>query len=127
MKRKYVILGVFCCLLMLHCGGGGGSSSGNPFAGSWELIFAGDAIGSLVTTISSKGNFSASLIMTDGYFVWTVTISGHVSKNGDISGDIYNAGFDIGDFNGHATGDAASGTWADTTYGLFGTFSGTRQ
>lgn len=56
----------------------------NPFAGAWQVAFAGDFTGGGTITIGTNGSFSENVVLNDGTQTFTNTISGTVSTSGTV-------------------------------------------
>jgi hypothetical protein len=100
-------------------------SSSNLYSGSWQLVFAGDYIGSGNFSIDSEGKFAVNVLLYDGSGTFTNTIEGSVSSSGSMNADIYYSGSKIGTASGNFTSKSGNGSWS--TNSTSGTWSATKQ
>ena len=120
-----ILMTSLLCSFITNCGGDEEKTpdilrSNSPYAGVWDLVGAGDAIVSGSFVVGQYGNFSISVLMTDGVDTWTVLASGFISASGVLRGSLYLGGGLIGGMSGTMSGNAGSGTWWDI-YGNTGT------
>ena len=100
----------------------GPGAGANPYAGNWNVSFAGAFTGSRTTTIASDGSFSFSATASgiSGPVTWT----GTVSTTGSVSADAYYQGQAVGYLSGTLTSNSGSGTYSSS--GGNGTWTATK-
>ncbi len=103
----------------------GPSTTLHPFAGNWNVVFAGDFVDEGTFKIKADGSFSWVIVVPAGADVATNTMAGNVSTSGSLSGNIYYSGSEIGTITGTFSGNAGSGAWS-TNVPTSGSWSATR-
>ena len=86
-------------------------SSSNPFEGAWDVSLAGDLSGGGDFNIGSDGQFSDVWNLNTSSGSYTTTISGSVTKTGEVSGDIYISSSKVGSFSGTLSENSGSGIY----------------
>ena len=118
--KKFLFLPLL--FLLFCCSEDSPTEPTSPFAGAWDLVFAGSAVGAGSMDINNDGSFNLNVLLMDGNGdTFMNNVRGSVADNGDMEGDIYYAGDDIGDVSGKLSGSSGSGTWVTSvTAGTWG-------
>ncbi len=109
------------------CGSDKSTTPTNPFAGTWDVVFAGSYTGVGTIRIGSGGNFSAPVTLLDNTGTYVETVMGTVATTGQLqNGRIMEGSSQIGTFTGNFSGSQGSGNY-QTTPPTQGTWAATKQ
>lgn len=131
MKKILALTLLFvCAFVIVGCQAGSTtSSSSSTYVGTWEIVIAGDIVGSKVSAIDLNGNFSFSVYVTSTVGSYTSLIAGTVEASGNVSGYSYYGSARSGTISGAMiNNNSGSGTYtALPGYVGSGTWTMTRQ